>query len=65
MNGDQDLAKVFFLNLDNQITKKKIDNVEIELNKKGWHTHVDSWASSTVLNVHEKVILKQDLISST
>ena len=66
VNGDQDLAKVFFLNLDNQITKKKIDNVEIELNKKGWHTHVDSWASSTVLNVHKgKVILKQDLISST
>lgn len=66
VNGDQDLAKVLFLNLDNQPIKKKINNAEIELNKKGWHTHVDSWASPTVLNVHKgKVILKQDLISNT
>lgn len=66
VNGDQDLAKVLFLNLDNQTIKKKLNNVEIELNKKGWHTHVDSWISSSVLNVHKgKVILKQDLTSNT
>ena len=55
-----------FLNLDDQKTIKNINNVDVEINKKGWHTHTNSWTGSNVLNVHRgKVILKSDLNFNT
>ena len=65
-DGDQNLARNFFLNLDDQKTIKNINNVDVEINKKGWHTHTNSWTEPNVLNVHRgKVILKSQLISNT
>ena len=66
LDGDQNLARNIFLNLDDQKTIKKVNNVDVEINKKGWHTHTNSWTGSNVLNVHRgKVILKSELISNT
>ena len=65
-DGDQNLARNTFLNLDDQKTINNVNNVNVEINKKGWHTHTNSWTGSNVLNVHRgKVILKSDLISNT
>ena len=65
-DGDQNLARNIFLNLDDQKTIKNVNNVDVEINKKGWHTHTNSWTGSNVLNVHRgKVILKSELISNT
>ena len=38
-NGDQNIARNIFLNLDDHSEKLNINNTEIEINKKGWHTH--------------------------
>ena len=66
LNGDQNLARNLFLNLDDQKSIKTINAVNIEVSKKGWHTHMQSWTSSNILNVHKgKVILKKNLISNT
>ncbi len=65
-NGDKSVAQNIFLNLDNHSSSLKIDNVEIEINKQGWHTHTLSWTDSNVLNsLNGKVILKNDLIENT
>lgn len=65
-DGDQNLARNIFLNLDDQKTIKNVNNVDVEINKKGWHTHANSWTGSNVLNVHRgKVILKSELITNT
>ena len=65
LDGDQNLARNVFLNLDNQKSFKKVNNVEIENFKQGWHTHTSSWTGSNVLNVHRgKVILKKDIITN-
>lgn len=65
LDGDQNLARNIFLNLDNQKSFKKVNNVEIENIKQGWHTHTNSWTGSNVLNVHRgKVILKKDIITN-
>lgn len=66
LNGDQNLARNLFLNLDDQKSLKTTNAVNIEVSKKGWHTHMQSWTSSNILNVHKgKVILKKNLISNT
>ena len=65
-NGDKSVAQNIFLNLDNHSSSLKIGNVEIEINKQGWHTHTLSWTDSNVLNsLNGKVILKNDLIENT
>lgn len=66
LSGDQNLARNKFLNLDDQSFQKKINDVDLEISKKGWHTHMQSWTSSNIINVHKgKVILKKDLHSNT
>ena len=64
--GDKTLAQNIFLNLDNHSSFTKINNVEIEINKQGWHTHVLSWIDSNVVNsLNGKIILKNDVITNT
>lgn len=66
LDGDQNLARNIFLNLDDQKIIKNVNNVDVEINKKGWHTHTNSWTGSNVLNAHRgKVILKSELITNT
>ena len=65
-NGEKSIAQNIFLNLDNQSSFKKINNVEVEINKQGWHTHTLSWIDSNVINsLNGKVILKKDLYENT
>ena len=64
--GDKSLAQNVFLNLDNQSSYVKIDNVNVEINKQGWHTHTSSWIDPNVTNtLNGKIILKKDLILNT
>ena len=64
--GDKTLAQNIFLNLDNHSSFTKINNVEIEINKQGWHTHVLSWIDPNVINsLNGKIILKNDLKQNT
>ena len=62
---DQNIARNIFLNLDNQSYFSKIDNVRVEMNKQGWHTHTTSWTDTNVVNsLNGKVVLKKDLIEN-
>ncbi len=66
LKGDKTLAKNIFLNLDNHSSFIKIDDVSVEINKQGWHTHTSSWINSNVTNsLNGKIILKKDLILDT
>ena len=63
---DQNIARNIFLNLDNQSYFAKIDNVRVEMNKQGWHTHTTSWTDTNVINsLNGKVVLKKDLNENT
>lgn len=65
-NGNQELAKNIFLNLDSHSLKTFISDVEIELVQKGWHTHLQSWTDPNVINsLSGKIILKKNLIDDT
>lgn len=65
-NGDQEVAKNIFLNLDNLSYFKDIDDVKVEVNKQGWHTHTLSWSNINVINsLNGKIILKKDLLNNT
>ena len=65
-NGDKTIAQNFFLNLDNHSSFIKINDVDVEINKQGWHTHISSWTDSNVINsLKGKIILKKDLIQNT
>ena len=65
-NGDQDIARALFLNLDNKSLIINYDNVEIELNKQGWHSHFQSWVDPNVMNsLNGMIILKKDLENNT
>lgn len=65
-NGDQNIARNIFLNLDDHSEILNINNTEIEINKKGWHTHTNSWTDANVLNsLNGKVILKKNIYSDT
>lgn len=65
-NGDQEIARNYFLNLDNHSFYNKINNVDVELNKQGWHTHTQSWTNTNVINsLNGKIILKKDLAYDT
>ena len=64
--GDKTIAQNIFLNLDDHSSYVNIDKVEVEINKKGWHTHVLSWVDSNVVNsLNGKVIIKKDLYENT
>ncbi len=66
LRGDKSLAQNIFLNLDDHSSFVKIDGVNVEINKQGWHTHTTSWANSNVTNsLNGKIILKKDLINDT
>ncbi len=66
LNGDKSLAQNIFLNLDNQSSSVEIENVNVEINKQGWHTHTTSWIDPNAINsLNGKVILKKDIISNT
>ena len=44
----------------------EIENVNVEINKQGWHTHTTSWIDPNAINsLNGKVILKKDIISNT
>ena len=65
-NGDKTIAQNTFLNLDNHSSFIKINDVDVEINKQGWHTHISSWTDSNVINsLKGKIILKKDLIQNT
>ena len=65
-NGDKTIAQNFFLNLDNHSSFIKINDVDVEINKQGWHTHISSWTDSNVINsLKGKIILKKDLMQNT
>ncbi len=66
LNGDKSLAQNTFLNLDNHSSFTKIDKVDVEINKQGWHTHTMSWIDISVINsFNGKIILKKDIIENT
>ena len=45
---------------------KNINNIDVEFNKQGWHTHTMSWTNTNVINsLNGKVIIKNDLINDT
>ncbi len=63
---DQNIARNVFLNLDNHSYFTQIDNVKVEINKQGWHTHTLSWTDKSVINsLNGKVVLKKDLDENT
>lgn len=65
-NNDQTIAKNIFLNLDDTPSVSNIENVNIEIARKGWNVHVKSWTNENVINVlNGKVILKKDLENDT
>lgn len=65
-NNDLNSTRSYFLNVDSQTLKEKINGVDVEINKMGWHTHFGSWTSPNVINALKgKVILKKDLINNT
>lgn len=65
-NGDINLSRNIFLNLDNHNTSKVVSNTNIEMNNQGWHTHTKSWTDQNVINsFNGKVIIKKDLIENT
>ena len=65
LKGNKSLAQNIFLNLDNHSSFEKINNVDIEINKQGWHTHTSSWTDPNVINsLNGKIVLKKDLISN-
>jgi hypothetical protein len=65
-SNDQIIAKNIFLNLDDTPTVSNIENVNIEIARKGWNIHVKSWTNENVINVlNGKVILKKDLEKDT
>lgn len=59
---DQNIARALFLNLDEKVQSDTYDNVKIEINKKGWHSHFQSWTDPNVMNsLSGKIILKKEL----
>ena len=53
------------MNLDNHSSFEKINNVDVEINKQGWHTHTSSWTDPNVINsLNGMIVLKKDLISN-
>ncbi len=66
LKDNKNLAQNIFLNLDNQSSSIQIDNVNVEMNKQGWHTHTLSWIDPNVINsLNGKIILKKDLVQNT
>ena len=62
LKDNKNLAQNIFLNLDNQSSSIQIDNVNVEMNKQGWHTHTLSWIDPNVINsLNGKIILKKIL----
>ena len=59
---DQNIARALFLNLDEKMQSDTYGNVKIEINKKGWHSHFQSWTDPNVMNsLSGKIILKKEL----
>ncbi len=65
-NGNREIAQNIFLNLDDQSSFVKFNNVDVEINRQGWHTHMESWTDINVMNsLNGKIILKKDLYENT
>ena len=47
-------------NLDNSKNKKKYENIDIEIVKKGWDIHTSSWIDANVMNSFKGMIIKKD-----
>ena len=64
--NDQNVARNIFLNLDNHSYFTHIDNIKVEINKQGWHTHTFSWTDTSVINsLNGMVMLKKELVENT
>ena len=64
--GNKEIAQNIFLNLDDQSSFVKFNNVDVEINRQGWHTHMESWTDINVMNsLNGKIILKKDLYENT
>lgn len=63
-NGDSEVARNIFLNLDNNYLLSNIGGSLFEINKQGWHTHVSSWRDANVINsLKGKFIYKKNIYS--
>lgn len=62
---NSDLARNIFLNLDGASNIYNSYNSQAEINRQGWHTHVNSWKDANVMNsLKGKIILKKNLIQN-
>lgn len=63
---DKFLSQNMMFNLDNSIIKKKYENVDVEITKKDWSTHTNSWSDPNVINSFKGMIIsKEDLIEKS
>lgn len=57
---DKFLSQNIMFNLDNSKNKKKYENIDIEIVKKGWDIHTSSWIDANVMNSFKGMIIKKD-----
>ena len=57
---DKFLTQNIMFNLDNSNNKKKYENIDIEIVKKGWDIHTSSWIDANVMNSFKGMIIKKD-----
>lgn len=65
-NNDKFLSQNIMFNLDSSIIKRKYENVDVEVTKKDWSTHTNSWSDPNVINSFKGMIInKEDLIKKS
>lgn len=65
MNGDdKDIAQNVMFNLDNSIQIHTQDDIKIEIVKKGWTLHTNSWCDPNVLNSMKGLTIKKEEFQS-
>ena len=65
-NGDQEVSRNIFLNLDNRALTEKIGKTNFSIGKKGWHTHSQSWLDANVINsLRGKTVSIKELCDNT
>lgn len=61
-NGDQEMARNIFLNLDKEMISKEVGNVKFKINQLGWHTNTLSWLDANVVNsLRGKIVSLREL----
>ena len=65
-NNDIEMSRNILLNLDGRSKYIDLPNLNIEINRQGWHTNTLSWKDPNVINsLRGKIILKDELIDNT